>query len=108
MDKIEKLRTYTENEIENMNNTELRNKFKELQEIAEKGNKVILALDKMKKRYKLALFIVIRNSKVMPIGRKLGKSQKEINKMSYETLCEVITMIDFNRAEKEYEQGKNG
>lgn len=63
--------------------------------------------DEMKNKYKLALFMVIRNSTVMPKGMKLGKSKKEINKMAFETMCEVITMIDYDIAKKEYEEGKN-
>lgn len=60
----------------------------------------------MKEKYKLALFMVIRNSTVMPKGIELGKSEKEINKTSYETMCEVLTMIDFKKAKAIYEQGK--
>lgn len=65
-----------------------------------------ITLNKMKNNYKIALFMVIRNSQIMPKGIKLGKSEKEINKMAYETMCEVLTMIDFERAKKIYEQGK--
>ena len=64
-------------------------------------------LNKMKNKYKLALFMVIRNSMVMPQGIKLGKTDKEINKMSYETMCSVLTMINYDRAEKFYEEGKS-
>lgn len=64
-------------------------------------------LNKMKNKYKLALFMVIRNSIVMPQGIKLGKTNKEINKMSYETMCSVLTMINYDRAEKFYEEGKS-
>ena len=63
-------------------------------------------LNKMKNKYKLALFMVIRNSIVMPQGIKLGKTDKEINEMSYETMCSVLTMIDYDRAEKFYKEGK--
>ena len=63
-------------------------------------------LNKMKNKYKIALFMVIRNSQVMPVGMKLGKSKKEINKKAYETMCEVLTMLDFKRAEEIYRQGK--
>lgn len=65
-------------------------------------------LNKIKNKYKLALFMVIRNSMVMPKGIKLGKTDKEINKMSYETMCSVLTMIDYNQAEKFYKEGKDG
>ena len=63
-------------------------------------------LNKMKNKYKIALFMVIRNSQTMPKGVELGKSEKEINKMAYETMCEVLTMLDFKRAEEIYRQGK--
>lgn len=73
----------------------------------EKENKEALdILNKMKNKYKLALFMVIRNSVVLPKGIELQKSSKEISKMSYETMCEVLTMIDFKTAEKMYEEGK--
>lgn len=64
-------------------------------------------LNKMKNKYKIALFMVIRNSQIMPKGIKLRKSKKEINKMAYETMCTVLTMIDYDKAKKEYEEGKN-
>lgn len=64
-------------------------------------------LNEMKNKYKLALFMTIRNFKVMPVGIKLGKSSKEINKMSYETMCEILTMIDYNKAKELYEEGKS-
>ena len=58
----------------------------------EKENKEKLdLLNKMKDKYKLALFIVIRNSTVLRKGIELQKSSKEINQMSYETMCEVLT-----------------
>lgn len=63
-------------------------------------------LNEIKNKYKIALFMVIRNSQVMPLGMKLGKSKKEINKKAYETMCEVISMIDYDNARKEYEEGK--
>ena len=62
----------------------------------------------MENKYKLALFMVIRNSMVMPQGIKLGKTDKEINEMSYETMCSVLTMIDYDKSKKFYEEGKEG
>ena len=64
-------------------------------------------LNKMKRKYKIALFLVIRNSQIIQKGKKLKKTEKEINKMAYETLCEILTMINFNRAEELYKQGRN-
>lgn len=63
-------------------------------------------LNKMKNKYKLALFMVIRNSMVLPKGIELNKSGKEINQMAYQTMCEVLTMIDYNKAEELYKEGK--
>lgn len=63
-------------------------------------------LNRMKKKYKLALFMVIRNSLVLPKGIELQKSAKEISKMSYETLMEVLGMIDYSVAEKLYNEGR--
>ena len=55
----------------------------------------------------LALFMVIRNSKVLPKGLELGKTDKEINRMAYQTMQEVMEMIDYEKAKKSYEEGKN-
>ena len=71
-----------------------------------KNKDALELLNKMKKKYKLALFMIIRNSVVMPKGIELQKSSKEISQMSYEALCEVLNMIDFNTAEKMYKEGK--
>lgn len=64
------------------------------------------SLNKMETTYKLALFMIIRNSTVMPKGIELGKNDKEINEMSYKTLCEALTMIDYNVAKNLYEEGE--
>lgn len=63
-------------------------------------------LNKMKNKYELALFMVIRNSTVMTKGVALGKTDKEINEMSYKTMCSLLTMIDYDKAEKLYKEGK--
>lgn len=52
--------------------------------------------------------MVIRNSLVMTRGIIKGKTMKEINEMSYETMCSVLTMIDYDQAKKFYEEGKDG
>lgn len=58
-------------------------------------------------KYKLALFAVIRNSKVLPKGLILGKSATEINKMSRETMDEVLKSLDFEKIRRWYD-GKRG
>lgn len=83
--------------------------YKKLQEEFKQVNHECERLEKREEilnKYKLVLFMVIRNSMVMPQGIKLGKADKEINEMSYETMCKLLTMIDYNKAEKFYEEGK--
>lgn len=57
-------------------------------------------------KMQVALFVVIRNSKVFPVGIAKRKSLQEINKMSYKTMQEGIKMIDFDLAMKSYQEGK--
>lgn len=57
-------------------------------------------------KYKLALFMVIRNFKILPTGRVLKKSDYEINKMTYSTMQELVEMVDFKRAKEMYEEGE--
>jgi hypothetical protein len=103
---IRKLRVYSKEQVEKMSINELRNKFLQLQTIAKDGNQALETLNKMKERYKLSLFAIIRNNAVMPKGVELKKTRDEINKMSYETLCEVVTMVDYAKIKKEYNKGK--
>ena len=58
-------------------------------------------------KYKIALFMVIRNSAVLPKGMVLCKSMKEINKMSYETMQVIINnTVDFDKAKEMFQEGK--
>ena len=57
-------------------------------------------------KYKIAAFMIIRNSKVLPEGLKRRKSMKEINQMSRQTLESVMQMIDFDATKKIYEEGR--
>lgn len=63
---------------------------------------------------KLMLFMLIRNTAVLPIGIKLGKDPKEINRMSYETM-QVFIMneiedgvpgFDLEKCQRDYDEGK--
>lgn len=56
-------------------------------------------------KYKIALFMVIRNTEILPTGKMLRKTDYEINKLSYQTMQELLKMIDFERAEKMYKEG---
>lgn len=54
-------------------------------------------------KYKLMLFMVVRNSKVLPVGLKLNKTAKEITKMTKDTIKELEKSIDFKKAKELYE-----
>ncbi len=56
-------------------------------------------------KYKLALFSVVRNLKVMPVGMEIGKSMAEINAMSVQTVNELINMCDFEKIKLSYDNG---
>lgn len=46
--------------------------------------------------------MVVRNSKVLPAGIKLGKTEKEITDMTKETIKSLEKMINFERAKELY------
>lgn len=57
-------------------------------------------------KYKLALFAVVRNSKVMPVGLQQGKTMEQINSMSVKTIKEILKMCDFDALKESYEEGE--
>lgn len=57
-------------------------------------------------RFKMALFITIRNNVIMPQGIELGKTEKEINKMALETMKELFGMIDFKSVAKKMKEAE--
>ena len=57
-------------------------------------------------KYKLALFMLIRNNRILPAGKLLKKTDYEINKMTYLTMHELFNMIDFKKARELYEEGE--
>lgn len=54
-------------------------------------------------KYKLMLFIVVRNSKILPVGLKLNKTQKEITKMAKDTIRGIEAITDFRKAKELYD-----
>lgn len=57
-------------------------------------------------KYKLAAFLVVRNTKVLPVGLAKGKSMQEINQMARDTLESIMNMIDFDVVKKHYEEAE--
>lgn len=54
-------------------------------------------------KYKLALFAVVRNSKVMPQSVKLGKTTHEINTMTVVVMTNIMDSCNFERLKESYE-----
>ncbi len=52
---------------------------------------------------KLILFMVVRNSQVLPVGIKLNKTEKEISDKTKETIKGLEKMINFDKARELYE-----
>lgn len=55
-----------------------------------------------KEKIKLILFMVVRNNKILQVGKSLGKTEKEISEKTLETIKELEKMIDFKRAKELY------
>lgn len=53
-------------------------------------------------KIKLMLFMVVRNSQVLPVGMKLNKTEKEITDMTKKTIKEIEKMINFDKARELY------
>ena len=53
-------------------------------------------------KIKLILFMVVRNSQVLPVAMKLNKTEKEITDKTKETIKDLEKMIDFKKAEELY------
>ena len=55
-----------------------------------------------KEKIKLILFMVVRNNKILQVGKSLGKTEKEISEKTLETIKELEKMIDFKSAKELY------
>jgi len=59
-------------------------------------------------KYKLALFVLIRNSIVMPNAEELGMSIKEVNRMSYLTMTKIMEGVNYELVKRSYEEAEEG
>lgn len=57
-------------------------------------------------RYKLALFLVVRNSQVMDYGLSQEMSMTEINELAYKTMLSLMEMIDYDITREMYEEAE--
>lgn len=65
-------------------------------------NEEIEKVKKENEKLKLILFMVVRNSQVLPVGMKLKKTEKEITDKTKETIKELEKMINFEKAKELY------
>ena len=57
-------------------------------------------------KYKLALFGVVRNNFIFPIGIEQGRSEKEISEMTIATMKNMMEkVIDYDKMKVFYEMG---
>lgn len=61
----------------------------------------------MEEQYKIALFMLIRNSKILEsYGIPKDDDFEEINMISYMTMLSVLDMVSWELAKKSLEEGK--
>lgn len=58
-------------------------------------------------KLELTLFLVVRNSSVLPTGLSLGKTNKEITDMTLETIEKIKKSINYNSVEELIKENKN-
>ena len=58
------------------------------------------ALERKLEEAQLLLFAVVRNTAVLPLGVKLGKTEKEISEKTFETIVEIKKTVDYAKTRK--------
>ena len=59
------------------------------------------------RQLELTLFTVVRNFKVLPVGLKLLKTNKEITDMTLETIEKIKQLINYNAVEELIKESKD-
>ena len=77
-----------------------------VQEVAKEYGKDTNVRSNEAEQYKLALFGLVRNSKIMPVGIAQGKSIEEINVLSLLTVKEIMGMSNFDALAQIYRDAK--
>ena len=65
-----------------------------------KNCRKVARLERKLEEAKLLLFAVVRNSAVLPLGVKLGKTEKEISEKTFETIVEIKKTVDYAKTRK--------
>lgn len=65
-----------------------------------KNCRKVARLERKLEETQLLLFAVVRNTAVLPLGVKLGKTEKEISEKTFETIVEIKKTVDYAKTRK--------
>ncbi len=68
--------------------------------------KVVRLERKLEEAY-ILLFAAIRNTAVLPIGVKLGKTEREISEKTFETIAELKNTVDYAKTRRRMDLATN-
>lgn len=60
----------------------------------------VTRLERKLEEAQLLLFAVVRNTAVLPLGVKLGKTEKEISEKTFETIVEIKKTVDYEKTRR--------
>lgn len=60
----------------------------------------VIRLERELGEAQLLLFAAVRNTTVLPLGLKLGKTEKEISEKTFETIVEMKKAVDYAKMRK--------
>lgn len=65
-----------------------------------KSCRKVKRLEKKLEEARLLLFAAVRNTSVLPLGVRLGKTEKEISEKTFETIVEMRRTVDYAKTRK--------
>ena len=65
-----------------------------------KDCRTVARLERKLEETQLLLFAVVRASAVLPLGTKLGRTEKEISEKTFETIVELKNTVDYAKTRR--------
>lgn len=65
-----------------------------------KSCRKVARLERKLEEAHILLFAAVRNTAVLPLGVKLGKTEKEISEKTFETIVEMRNTVDYEKTRK--------
>ncbi len=65
-----------------------------------KNCRKVRRLERQLEEAQILLFAVVRSAAVLPLGVKLGKTEKEISEKTFETIVEMKKTVDYAKTRK--------